>query len=452
MYSKIYGKFIMPYFERRQGYNTAKPYRELKRSEKWSTEELRHQQLLRLKGLLHHAYYHTLFYKRRFDKEGIRPEDIRKIEDIQYVPIVTREDLNENIENMIAQNIPSNEIHHDSTGGSTGLSTQFARDDGCLSIKKASEYRFNSWTGWRPGEKILYYWPALADYSGTKKRPWITKDMLWNRKIVLYAGKLSQRILKDHLKRFIKFKPQLVRCFPNALQIFAEYIVEKGVYLRVDRGVISVGEPLNEYQRVLFKQAFSCEVYNCYVSRECGNTACECEAHEGMHVSDELLYLEINATKKGGVGKILITDLHNMGMPLIRYDIQDASQIYQGECSCGRKLTRISLDAARMTDYLISPVDGSLISGSTLVHYLLAEGPKVGRFQVVQDKQNHLQIKMTGRLEDNESGIAHISNVIDNVFKGQMKLDFDFVESIPFLPSGKYRFIQRDYRHFDSEI
>jgi hypothetical protein len=86
-----------------------------------------------------------------------------------------------------------------------------------------------------------------------------------------------------------------------------------------------------------------------------------------------------------------------------------------------------------------------MISGSTLVHYLLAEGPNVGRFQLIQDELNHISVKMAGSYEANQQGINHIKETIGGIFGKNMKVDIEFVDSIPFLPSGKYQFAARTF-------
>jgi phenylacetate-CoA ligase len=446
LYSKVHSVLVWPSWERRNGMSTRGHLRFLKSCEQWSAGQLRSFQLDRLKSLLCHAYEHTSFYKKRFDESGFNPYGMNSVEDIKKIEPVTRQDLNEHIQEMIADNIPEKDIHYASTGGSTGLPTRFARDNACLSIKKASEYRFNTWTGWRPGEKILLYWPALADFSAEAGQASTIKSLIYTRRLSLYAGRLNDKILSDHLKAFKSFSPHLVRAFPSAIQRFAEYIRAVGVKIPSPiRGIITVGEPLLESQRSLFREVFQCDVFNCYVSRECGNIACECSAHSGMHVAEELVYLEIAAQQEGQHGEILVTDLWNFGMPFIRYRIQDAARWLKEPCACGKQHRLIGLDAARLSDFLISPLDGSYVSGSTLTHYLLAEGPGVSRVKLIQDAKDHIQIIMAGDEQSNSTGVQHIKERIKTIFQGTMRVDFEFVDSIPLLKSGKYSFVERKF-------
>ena len=444
-FSIIHRNIIWPLVEHRNNIKTKRDLLFLSTSENWSQDEILHFQLKRLKNILHHAYDNTSFYKERFDKFGLKPNDIKLLEDFKQIPPVTRDDLNNHLDKMIAKNISEENRFFSTTGGSTGIATRFAIDNKCLGIKKASEYRFNTWAGWKPGEKILAYWPALADFDANVTQQVTLKNLLYSRHLKLFSGRLNEKILSEHLKAYIKFRPSLIRAFPSALQKFAEYLKDKGTNLPQPKAIICVGEPLLESQRTLFKNVFGCGVYNCYVSRECGNIACECPAHEGLHIAEEMIYLEIENQGEDGFGKILITDLWNMGMPFIRYEIQDAARFIKGNCSCGKKHRRIGVDAARLSDFLISPVDGSYVSGSTLIHYLLAEGPQVGRVKLVQDANDHISILMTGDEESNRKSVDHIKARLNTVFKGKMKLHFEYVDEIPLLNSGKYSFVERKF-------
>lgn len=446
VYSSFYRKVLWPLFEKKNGIITRHHLNFLNKSQLWTREELDNFKWQRIKTLLHHAYENSIFYKKRFEELKLHPNDFKNLKDLEYLPPISRNDLNNHLETMIAGGIKNKYIHFSTTGGSTGLPTRFARDNACLSIKNASEFRFNIWAGWKPGDKILHYWPALMDFSGEMNSYTVLKSILFNRKLRLYAGQLNKDILLKHLKFYKLYRPQLIRAFPSALERFAEFIIDSGRKIPKPRGIISVGEPLLESQRRLFENTFGCEIFNCYVSRECGNIASECQNHDGLHVAEELIHLEINKQDKGEYGEILLTDLWNMGMPFIRYRIQDAARFVKGTCLCGKNHMRIGVDSARISDFLISPIDGSFISGSTLLHYLLAEGPNVGRVKLIQETPKHIKVLISGNKNAQVDSMKHIELRLNTIFKGSILVDFEFVESIPLLKSGKYRFVERRFK------
>lgn len=445
MYSSIYRTLILPLWELKQKRHTRHSLQQLKANARLSRAQVQACQFQKLKSIIQHAYDHTKYYRQVFDALGCTPASLTTIADLGRLPFVTREILNDRHKDMIADTYAPNEIHYDATGGSSGLTTRFARDNACLAIKKAAEYRFNGFTGWKPGEKILYYWPALKDFARTGSPRSLLKNQLLTREILLYAGKLNPEVLSEHVQILQRFKPALIRCFPSALQQLAEYCKEQAIRLPVSRGIISVGEPLLDSQRVIFQEIFCAPAYNCYVSRETGNMACECNQHNGLHVADDMVFIEVVNPDINGMGEIAVTDLTNYGMPLIRYRIQDACRIPNKACPCGSNFTRIDLSGARLTDYFIAPTDNSFISGASLVHYLLAEGSGLGRMQLVQDAQDHILVRIADNEQNCSEGMQQIRTKIDAMFKGSMRTDFEFVESIPFLASGKYCFAKRTF-------
>lgn len=268
---------------------------------------------------------------------------------------------------------------------------------------------------------------------------------------MLYAGNIEEATLAEHAKALSRYRPNLIRAFPNPLSVLVKYLRHNPRYRIRPRGVLTTGEPLLAEQRLLVEEVFGCPVFDCYASRECGQHACECEAHDGLHVNAECLHLEFEMNGKpvgvGELGHILITDLDNYGMPFIRYHIEDMGTPLDGSCSCGRTLPRMVMGAGRVSDFLLSPFDGSLVSGSSMCHYLLAIGPDVGQLQIIQDARDHLTIRLRAN-KNQESTIVerrYLEDTIARIFHGTMRTTLVPVESIPHEKSGKYRFCINEY-------
>ena len=92
--------------------------------------------------------------------------------------------------------------------------------------------------------------------------------------------------------------------------------------------------------RKFIEKAFGAEVFDIYGCTEIKEIAWECEKHEGYHINEDDVYVEIlhgeSPAKPGEVGDIVLTDLRNKAMPLIRYRIGDRGLLIAGNCSCGR--------------------------------------------------------------------------------------------------------------------
>lgn len=427
----------------RTGRDCSRRLARLEESQFWSADRLQALQTERLGKLLRHAFENTAFFRARFREAGITPADIREPADLSKLPPLTKSDLRERLSELVATNLGARDVHRSATGGSTGQHTPFYRDHACRGRKLAVEHRFNRWTGWRPGDRVAYYWPALADLAAAPSRLGNLRGALRRRRLLLPAGRLDEAALEAHVRALERFRPRLIRAFPNPLSVLANYLKQKRQDSIRPGAVITVGEPLLESQRALFAEVFGCPVFDVYVSRECGNMAGECEAHQGLHLAAESLIIEVEyktgERAPGGPGAILVTDLENFGMPFIRYRIEDLGSLAEEPCGCGRGLPLLKMGAGRVSDFVVSPRDGSLISGASLCHHLIAEGPEVGQVQILQDERDHLLIRVTRAGRYGETELEFFRGVIHRLFQGAMRVSFEFVDEIPREKSGKYR-------------
>lgn len=445
---QLKNKVLKPFLQMRINADIKAHFAELLKSQYRPFGELEELQLKRLQSLITHAFETVPFYRKRFDEVGLHPSNIKSLDDIRLVPILTRRDIIENFNSLRSSKFKDSDCHLSATGGSTGLRTPFIRDNSCLRAKRALEYRYNTFAKWKFGEKIAYVWPALQDFDVNTKWSRFLPKSGFDRSKMFAAGRLNKEQLKSIVLGLQKFNPALIRAFPSALEQVAFFAIsQKKKIVIKPRGVILVGEPLLDSQRQVFAEAFGCQVHDCYVSRECGQHACECEAHTGMHINCESLLLEFDVSgrpaRPGETGEIIITDFENRAMPFIRYAIGDLGTPLSGTCPCGRTLPRMAVSAGRVSDFLVSPVDGSLVSGASICHYLLACGPAVGQIQIIQPALE----KIVLRVRRSDTSDASFGANLDEVKKTIMRMlgeniciEVELCDEIAREASGKYRF------------
>lgn len=437
-------RVLLPLNELREGKRVLPHLRALEESQYADPAQRDEARLRKLHAVLNQAYHHTPFYRERFREAGITPADIKDWNDLRKLRPLTKADLQAKLGDLIATNVPERARHRRATGGSNGAHTPFYRDNACLDPKMAGQLRFNRWAGWDVGEPLAFVWVAFQDFTATPTPRERVRNWLIDRQLALCAGSLNEAVLETYARKLRRFRPALIRSFPSPLAVLANYLKRTGGQAIRPKGVITVGEPLLDSQRRLFEEVFGCPVFNCYVSRECGNMACECEQHRNLHLLVEGLHFEFERGGKpvapGEVGNILLTDLDNQGMPLLRYEIGDMGIPQAGACPCGRTLPMMAMEAGRVTDFLVSPADGAIVSGVTVCHYLLAEGPNIGQIQIVQDAPSHLRIQIVRGGQYSDEHLRHFDQVLQRLFHGAMKVDYEFVDHIPKEPGGKYRF------------
>src|SRR5437867_7666028 len=151
---------------------------------------------------------------------------------------------------------------------------------------------------------------------------------------------------------------------------------------------------LHDWQLTVIEQGFDCSVTNRYGCEEVSLIACECERHQGLHINADSVHVEILRTDETGAltmpvrpgesGSVVVTDLTNRAMPIIRYQVGDVAVLSDRICSCGRGLPLLERIEGRDADYIVTPA-GQLISGISLTENFALQVPGVVQFQIVQE-------------------------------------------------------------------
>ena len=177
---------------------------------------------------------------------------------------------------------------------------------------------------------------------------------------------------------------------------------------------------LHDFERKCIEEAFGCKVINRYGCEEVSLIACECEAHEGLHLNLNTLIVEFikdgRPVKPGEPGSIVVTDLTNYGMPFIRYKVGDVGIPADKRCSCGRSLPLMQSLEGRVADYVVTP-EGNLISGISLTENFAMKLPEIKQLQIIQERTDFLIFKIVKgekilRLQRNRLNLSHWRDLV----------------------------------------
>ena len=421
----------------------------LKEFEKYqwhSPDEIRERQFGKFKKLLNHAYETCPFYTELYSAIGLLPGDIKCIEDIKNIPIISKRDLQKNVEHMISTFHNSKEMYNDFSGGSTGVPTEFWIDKNTLSRKFGSVLMFDQWTGWNIGEKVYYLWGADRD----KDRARALKEAIVQKYIYrnsnLNAFDLSESKMEIFAKILNKENPKLIIAYTNFAVEFAKFIENKTTYRLKIPAIITSAETLTLDKRILIERVFGCKVFNRYGSREVGLMACNCSRQEGLHVNSENIFLEIERFKTShdinGMGEVVVTDLNNFAMPFIRYNTGDISAKIDKLCSCGRGMPLIKDVEGRTSDFIKTKA-GKLIHGESFSHlfYGLSE---IAQFQIIQKDYDSITVKLVSSTQLSDLLKKSIVTKVNEVFGQKINIFVEQVDIIKPTASGKYRFCISD--------
>jgi len=441
MYSEFVRKVLSLYLKARYGNEHPwEYYRELNESQWWSPDEIATLQLKRLNTLLKHAYQNVPYYAQKFREVDLEPDDIKTLDDLPKLPILTRQEIRENLPNLVAKNFPHSKIIPYATGGSTGEPLQFYVTEESKGRGVAASNRAYSWYGYELGDKVAYLWGSPRDLSIQQSLS-NKISLLVFRTIYLDAFNMSEKQMEEFAQKLAKFKPEAIIAYASAGYLFAKFLQHREIKNIRPRVVITQAEKLFPQQRQLIEGVFNCEVFDFYGSREVSAMAAECPQHQGYHISAENVILEFVRDNKpvpsGETGKILVTDLHNYAMPFIRHENGDLGIPLVGKCSCGRGLPLMKEVTGRTSDIIIG-AGGKKIHGEFFTH-LFWDKPWVKQFQAIQDRNRNITIKIVGEQAE-ESEIEAIRAIIQQEVGSEIKLDILFVDFIDSTKSGKYRF------------
>lgn len=416
-----------------------KYYAELERSQYLPAEEIRDIQLVRLNALLNHAYDNVPYYRRRFSEAGLKPSDIKTTDDLVKLPILTKEDVKANFRDMVAVNFPRAKMLPDSTSGSTGEPSRFYKTKEVNARKQANLHRAYKWFGYEMGDMIAYVWFL--------KRGFVAKQIS-NLHPSLFLGRfyldplnMSQVELERFVIRIKRYKPSLIVAYPSAAYILAGYIKYNNIKGLMPKAVITGGEMLLDYQCQAIRQAFGCEVFDGYGSREVGLIAHQCPGHNGYHICAESLVLEFikdgKAVPEGETGKIVVTDLNNYAMPFIRYENGDLGVPTSEKCSYSINLPLMKSIEGRIEDIIVTK--DKLIS-SLAINPIFNSLP-INQYQIVQELEDEILVKIVKGDGYTEAVTENVLKLLPKYISKNVKFHIIFTDNIPLTPSGKHRFV-----------
>jgi len=445
MYETLFQSYINPFFETVVKKRKSLQYRaELEVSQWLSGNEIQAIQWDNLKKLLTHAYQQVPYWKETFSAAGLRPQDITSYAEFCQLPLLSREIIKTNLPRMLAEGY-EDRLSLKSTGGSTGNPLTFYHDDVSYQKRVAISKRGYGWAHCEDGMRQFHLW-GMAEHKKTR----LTRIKTNLHRAILRHKYFDCFNFNDIrklkcLKSMNRFKPKVVVAYPGALYRLARFIEDNDYELAfTPESIIAAAEKLFDSQREIIERVFQTKVFNSYGSREFMLLAMECPVHDGLHISSENILLEVlgedgQPVPPGEQGEIVITDLHNYGMPFIRYRIGD--QAIQGtpghDCPCGRGLPKIDDVTGRTLD-IIRLSDGAEIPGEFFVRFV-GKNPGVIQFRVTQHALDQLIVELVVDQQFTRQILESIKINVSKILGDSVGLDYQIVDKLETTPTGKFR-------------
>lgn len=441
MLSLINRHILQPLMAWRAGSRHLRHLRLLQERQWNSLETIRAQQGEAVRRLLCHAYETVPYYRSLFIAHGWHPSDYRRLEDLEALPILTKADIRANAAALRSTAFGPQAVTLKKTSGSTGVPLEIAVDRESMEWKRACTIRSDEWSGWKLGRRVAKVW-GNPEYrqQGLKGR---IRNYLVDRARYLDTIGLDDERMRLFAESLRRQQPSLLFGHAHSLYLFACYVKKHNPGAIRPDGIVSTAMLLHDWQRVVIEQAFGCPVTNRYGCEEVSLIACECERHRGLHLNADSHYAEVLDDRPSELaeseGSLVLTDLTNYAMPLIRYKVGDVVVQSERRCACGRGLPLIERVEGRDADYVLTPA-GKLISGISLTENFALHIRGTAQVQIVQESERFLRLRMVADDDFGPESHWQIEELVRETFGPEMDYDVELVDSIPQEASGKYRF------------
>lgn len=353
--------------------------------------EMRALQSFRLSKTARHVYEHVPFYKRKFDELGIKPEDIRSVDDLSKLPFTTKQDLRDNYPYGLFA-VPSEEVVRiHASSGTTGKQTVVGYTAADLDIWGTITARAIVAAGGSNKDYVHVsygyglFTGGMGLHCGAEKLHAVT--------IPVSVGntKRQVRIIQD-------FGSTILCCTPSYALYIGETMRDMGVDLstiRLRAGIFGA-EPWSEEMRRQIEKLLGIRAYDIYgLSEIMGpGVSFECAEQSGMHINEDHFIPEIIDPDTGKVlpegewGELVFTCITKEALPLIRYRTRDMACLTRKPCSCGRTLVKMLKPRGRTDDMLI--IRGVNVFPSQIESVLLEMGQVTPNYQLIVDRVNNL--------------------------------------------------------------
>jgi len=441
LYLRLY-TLLMPLHHWVISYPALRYYYQLRRTQWLAPEHVRALQELRLRALVMHAYRHVPYYRQLFDRLGIRPEDIRTVEDLQRLPVLTKDELRQNLYfDLMSVAHNKRQMLPVTTSGSTGQPLNLYAEKTQLEMRWATTLRNIEWTGYRFGDRQVRLWHSTLGMS----RLQVLKerlDAVLCRRRFFPAFEMNEDTIGAYVEFLRRKRPTLIDGYAEAFNLIGHYLASRPVNGIRPKGIISSAQTLSAESRAIIEGAFGAKVFDKYGSREFSGIAHECEAHQGHHVNGESYIVEIvrdgKPVRPGETGEVLVTDLTNRCVPLIRYALGDLATAADERCACGRGLPLIGSIQGRVQAIIIG-TNGCFLPGTFFAHLLKDYGHIIKQFQVVQERLGAIDFNVVKGPRFSERSLDKILALFRRHLGDDMETHVHYVEQIALVRTGKHR-------------
>lgn len=393
----------------------------------------------KLSNIIAYAHANVTHYRELFRRTGVRPEDIRGVENLSLIPLTSKDDLRMRPlrETLSAGANPRNLVSL-MTSGSSGKPFTIRRS--ALEEHLINIFRFRAikQVGGRISDHIAHIGETPL---GGRKRGFVgslrhTLGIYRDHHINCFQP------AEDIVRELETLRPDVIRGYPSLLGYVAASMTGAPAPRIQPRLVITGGELLNSAARNNIERGFRAPLFDFYGSCEFNLLAWQCPRGGAYHTCDDNIVLEILGNGKpvaeGETGEVVVTGLHSYMMPFIRYRTGDIATKGSESCRCGQPFSTLHDIQGRTVDYFRLP-------GNRSVHPFVITGPLIEResewvfqHQIVQESEDAVTLKIAPVRRPRPEELDRLKNLGNEKLGSQVKFTVELVEGFPLQPGKKF--------------
>lgn len=407
----------------------------------WPPNKLRIYQEKKLRSIVKYAYNFVPFYHDKFKKYGINPNDIKTLEDLNKLPVVSKEEVRQkDPANLISSKKNIEDLKIVRTSGSSGTPFLTYIDRAEDDWRKSIYMRANIICGQKPRDSwVVITGPHhFGDTTGIQ------------RMLGIYAQKVLSVFMDvdEQIDFIVKAKADIIDGYSSSLTLLAKQVDRKGIggitpKLMFGNAEI-IGLPSRKYLEKVFETIY-CDQYGC---AELDRTAWQCPERIGYHMDMDSVVTELvdkdgSPVGVGERGEVVLTSLFNYSMPFLRYAVGDIGVFSSEKCSCGVTFPLMEKIEGRTDSFPMLP-DGSLVSPLifTAVMTTYKFFDKIRNYRFIQKKHDLFMVyieKEDDKIADELLSKSLISYLKEKIGLGSMEIEFrvEFLDNIPQDKTGK---------------
>jgi phenylacetate-CoA ligase len=424
---------------------------EMKRILRAPREKLEGVRRTLFRSQIANIYDNIPYYREFFIKNNLSPGDFNRIEDLKILPVIEKHDIRENPDRFFNENLNKKACFRSLTSGSTGEPfTSYFDKRTWLRKRYMSKLRARFACGMRPGEKVVIFTTEPPEKTELSNNGHLIRDLFLK---TTYFSVFDDR--DKGLDRLYEIKPENVYGPPGYFFHLARSAKCRKRPAPTFKRIYTSSEFLGESALRFIREVFQAEIFDVYGSTEFKEVAWECERHQGYHINEDEVVCEILNGKEpaqpGEVGDIVLTDLRNHAMPLIRYRIKDRGRMIGQPCSCGRTFSLMQPVAGRASEYILLP-DGQELS-PYLFTTSIEQCKGLLQYQFIQQNESDLLVYVVLADGAGKEVLGEIKRIVRGITRGAMNILVENTQKISIEENGKFKVVKNMLaRMRDSEI